>query len=357
MKCRFITHTITINYFLDSCSVGLPISLDYGWPDFVLVITVLLFSARIHTLYTAAAPVCCVRRLLETFTSFWIASPGLVASEVFRISEISVEHRPGSLNKSHSPQLVSRAPASKLWGDLRNEASPRDWGGGCNHAADRAAVASCCNFHGGFVCMSSSWQHVFTIWDPSTSLTRCKRNTKLSIVLHIHLWFLQRQLKFPLATPEQCVGWCIHTIFEVAPKELITGFMSGEHGGQDHPHLKHSLNLFDRTRLPNTSCRTSKTLAVCGRTPPCWNNVMSTCPAPWMTRMTSFYSCCRYRWLVMVPPPPHKDWSNKSLLVDCTPHGTLVGWSDVSTTLDSQRPRTLCCACSRTNRGGKGVHH
>jgi len=49
---------------------------------------------------------------------------------------------------------------------------------------------------------------------------------------------------------------------------------SGEHGGQGHHHPTRSGNRFDRTQLPNTKCRTSKTtFAVCGRAQSCWENV------------------------------------------------------------------------------------
>jgi len=47
--------------------------------------------------------------------------------------------------------------------------------------------------------------------------------------------------------------------------------MSGEHLGQDHLHPKRSENGYDRTRLPNASCRmSSTTFAVCGRSPSYW---------------------------------------------------------------------------------------
>jgi len=60
--------------------------------------------------------------------------------------------------------------------------------------------------------------------------------------------------------------------------------MTGEHGGQDHPFSKRSGNWFDRTWLPNS-------LYKFGRVPFCWKNVVFTCPAPWMTGMTSICSC------------------------------------------------------------------
>ena len=43
------------------------------------------------------------------------------------------------------------------------------------------------------------------------------------------------------------------------------------------------------------------TFTLCQHTPSCWRNVLSTCSAPWITKMTSFFCCCKYQWLSTVP--------------------------------------------------------
>jgi hypothetical protein len=49
-----------------------------------------------------------------------------------------------------------------------------------------------------------------------------------------------------------------------------------------HPHTKRSRIRFDRIRLPNPSCRTTKTtISVCGCAPSYWINIVSTNLAPW----------------------------------------------------------------------------
>jgi hypothetical protein len=98
------------------------------------------------------------------------------------------------------------------------------------------------------VCMVFMWTHVqYDILQPCGLNVNKPQNCQLYHTT-CHLWSLQQQLQFLLGV--------IHTIYGVAPKEVIT-VMSGEHVGQDHPHLKSSGNWFDRSRLPNT-CRTSK---------------------------------------------------------------------------------------------------
>jgi len=116
-------------------------------------------------------------------------------------------------------------------------------------------------------------------------------------------------------------------ILEVSPEE-IQGFMSD--GGQDYLHQKHSGNEWDRTWVPNTSCWTFKTFTLCGHAPSCWENV-STCPAPWMTGMTSFCSCCRYCWFVIVPSTKIGIISPCLLTAKHMVH--FAGWCDVSVTL------------------------
>jgi hypothetical protein len=136
--------------------------------------------------------------------------------------------------------------------------------------------------------------HVNTcsIWDISNSWTRCIRTTKSTVSPNMspcHFWSFQQQLQFPLATPEECAGWCGSHNLWVSPKRNNQEFMSGEHGGQELRHPKRSGNWFYRTRLWNTSCMTSKTtFAVCGCAPSSWKNVTSTCPAPWLTGITSY---------------------------------------------------------------------
>lgn len=103
--------------------------------------------------------------------------------------------------------------------------------------------------------------------------------------------------------------------------------MSGDHGGQDHPHTKRSVSQFYRTRIPNTSCRMSKmTFAVYALL--LEKNFMPLYPAPLMTGMASF---CRYRWLVMVSSTNIGPESPCLLIA----HHTVdfAGWSDVSMTL------------------------
>jgi len=107
-----------------------------------------------------------------------------------------------------------------------------------------------------------------------------------------HLWSLQQQFQFPLATPEQCTGWCST---DNRWRKYLQRIVSSEHSGQDHPHLKWSENWFDTTQLPSTSCRTSKmTFTVCEHIPSYWKNAGSTYPP---TRM-SFCSSCRYCWML-----------------------------------------------------------
>lgn len=43
------------------------------------------------------------------------------------------------------------------------------------------------------------------------------------------------------------------------------------------------------------------TFTLCQHTPSCWKIVSSTCSAPWITKMTSYFCCCRYQTLSTVP--------------------------------------------------------
>jgi len=116
--------------------------------------------------------------------------------------------------------------------------------------------------------------------------------------------------------------------------------MSDEHGSQVHPDLKCSGGWFNRTQLPNTSCRMSKmTFAVCGHAPSCWQTVASACRAPWMTEWL-FYSYCRYHWFVMIPCT--KISPVKPLLAGVHHMMHPAGWSDISTTVWIFRGSETC---------------
>jgi len=106
---------------------------------------------------------------------------------------------------------------------------------------------------------------------------------------------------FCLHLPNSMQFGVVHMVYEVALEEIITGIHVQWTWCQDYPWPEHSGNSFNRTWLPNTSCRTSKmTFTVCGHAQSCWKNVMSTCPTLQMTKMTSFCHCYRYHWFVMV---------------------------------------------------------
>jgi len=64
------------------------------------------------------------------------------------------------------------------------------------------------DFHDEFVCACGLNVNTCSIWDPSTSWTRCRRTTSCQLCHTCRLWSLQQLLPFPLATYEQCASWC-----------------------------------------------------------------------------------------------------------------------------------------------------
>jgi len=178
-------------------------------------------------------------------------------------------------------------------------------------------------FHEEFVCMWSSCEHVF-IWDFLTLWTSCKWSKSCQLChTTCQLWSVQQQLQFAFAAPEQCVGCAVHTIFEIAPKEIIAVIHVWWTWWQDNPHLTLSGNLFTRTWLPNTLWRTfSMTLLYVGM---CTHALF-----PEWLGMT-FCSCCRYYWFVMVP------FTRISPISPCLMMAhhmvNFARWSDIFTTL------------------------
>jgi len=116
-----------------------------------------------------------------------------------------------------------------------------------------------------------------------------------------HLWSLQHNFKYHLHLLNHVWGGALHMIFEVVLKDIIAGIhvqWAWWPWSPAHEVLWKSLNL---TGHGYQTCRISKmTFTICGCAPLCWKD-MPTCPAPWMTRMTSFCSCYRFYWFVMVP--------------------------------------------------------
>jgi hypothetical protein len=95
--------------------------------------------------------------------------------------------------------------------------------------------------------------------------------------------------------------------------------MSGEHGGQDHPQPKRPENRFDRTRLPNIIMQDVRDDVRC-----MWEYTV-------MLEKCCVHMPCSLNdqndlilQLVQVPVVSYsalnKDWCNKTLLADCTPH-------------------------------------
>jgi hypothetical protein len=158
-------------------------------------------------------------------------------------------------------------------------------------------------------CMYSSHEHMFNMRS-FDSWTRYKRTTKLYQLCHAtrHLWSLQQQLQFPLP---------------LVAKDIISGIMSGEHGGQDHPQPRRFVNRFNSKGIPNTSCRTFKTaFALCGRSPPCWKNVVFICSAPWMIAMSHSIVANVSKWCVFFRIPVYF----KYVIRDCIFYWTLIYW-------------------------------
>jgi len=115
-----------------------------------------------------------------------------------------------------------------------------------------------------------------------------------------------------ISTSERCAGWCGTQGLWVSPK------------GNNHK-VSCPVNMVARPPTPEAlwkpiwqdmATEHKTTFAVRGRAPSCCKN-MSTCRAPLMTRVASFFSCCRYLWFLMMPSTKMGPISPS--LADCTP--------------------------------------
>jgi hypothetical protein len=196
-----------------------------------------------------------------------------------------------------------------------------------------------------------------SVWDPSTLWTHCKWTTTLSTVMQqVTCGLLGKSFNFCFQLLSSVGVGVVHTNFKVAQKEILTGISVWWTWWPEHMHPKHCDNCFKW--LSNIPCRMPKMpFAVSEHAPSCWENAMSTCPAPWIIGMTSFCVYCRYCWFVTVPSINIGPTNPCLLTAHHMVHST--GWSDISIILcvDFQRPRTLCSACLWNYKGGNEHHH
>jgi len=169
-----------------------------------------------------------------------------------------------------------------------------------------------------------------------------------------HLSSLQQHIKFLLANPYQGESWRgTHRLWG-SPKanNCKESLRRTWWPRSSIPEAFWKFCRFDRTWLPNTSCRTSKMIfAVYKSSHYCWKNV-STCYTK--TAMTSFCNFCRYRRFVMAPLIRIGSISPCLLIA----HHTDIlqdGMAPPLLCVEFQKTRTSC-SCSRNHRGENDVH-
>jgi hypothetical protein len=94
----------------------------------------------------------------------------------------------------------------------------------------------------------------------------------------------------------------VHMIFEVAPKEIIVGIYVWWTWWPGPPTPKALWKSVDLTGHGYWTHHAGhpKWHSLYVSMHHAWKNVLSPCAVPWMTGMTSFCSCCCYRWFVVL---------------------------------------------------------
>jgi len=119
----------------------------------------------------------------------------------------------------------------------------------------------------------------------------------------------------------------VHTIFKVAPKEIITGIHVWQTWWPRPPTTKVLWKSIQQDMVTRHIMQDDQENICCT----VWAYVVSTWCAPWMTGVTWFCRCYRYCWFVTMPSTKISPLSLCLLTTQYMVH--FARWSDVSTTL------------------------